>query len=114
MYTLSPIGAFAKEVKGLSLWEPQDELTIARLDDVWSRHGVLVFRRQVLSETELMDFSRSLGDPDVIVREDWSSSHTPEVIQISNMKNYHGQSIGGLGVGELDWHTDQSLSLIHI
>lgn len=24
------------------------------------------------------------------------------------MKNYHGQSIGGLGAGELDWHTDQS------
>ena len=52
MYTLSPIGAFAKEVKGLSLWEMQDELTIARLDDVWSRHGVLVFRRKVLSEAE--------------------------------------------------------------
>ena len=108
MYTLSPIGAFAKEVKGLSLWEMQDELTIARLDDVWSRHGVLVFRRQVLSEKDLVDFSRSFGDPEVIVRDDWSSSHTPEVIQISNMKNYHGQSIGGLGVGELDWHTDQS------
>ena len=108
MYTLSPIGAFAKEVKGLSLWEMEDELTIARLDDVWSRHGVLVFRRQVLSEAELVDFSRSFGDPEVIVRDDWSSNHTPEVIQISNMKNYHGQPIGGLGVGELDWHTDQS------
>ena len=76
MYTLNPIGAFAKEVEGLSLWETQDELTIARLADIWSRHGVLVFRRQVLSETELVDFSRSFGDPDVIVREDWSSSHT--------------------------------------
>jgi len=108
MYTLNPIGAFAKEVEGLSLWETQDELTIARLADIWSRHGVLVFRRQVLSETELVAFSCSFGDPDVIVREDWSSSHTPEVIQISNMKNYHGQSIGGLGAGELDWHTDQS------
>ena len=108
MYTLNPIGAFAKEVEGLSLWETQDELTIARLADIWSRHGVLVFRRQVLSETELVAFSRSYGDPDVIVREDWSSSHTPEVIQISNMKNYHGQSIGGLGAGELGWHTDQS------
>ena len=96
MYTLNPIGAFAKEVEGLSLWETQDELTIARLADIWSRHGVLVFRRQVLSETELVDFSCSFGDPDVIVREDWSSSHTPEVIQISNMKNYHGQSIAAL------------------
>ena len=68
MYTLNPIGAFAKEVEGLSLWETQDELTIARLADIWSRHGVLVFRRQVLSETELVDFSRRFGAPDVIVR----------------------------------------------
>ena len=89
MYTLNPIGAFAKEVEGLSLWETQDELTIARLADIWSRYGVLVFRRQVLSETELVDFSNNFGDPDVIVREDWSSSHTPEVIQISNLSLIH-------------------------
>jgi len=47
------------------------------------------------------------GDPDVIVRTDWQGA-TPEVVQISNMKDSAGRSIGGLGAGELGWHTDQS------
>jgi taurine dioxygenase len=53
-------------------------------------------------------FSRNFGELDVIVRTDWQSGNRPEVVQISNMKDYHGRSIGGLGVGELGWHTDQS------
>ena len=108
MYSSRPVGTFAREVSELSLWESLDDLTVARLADSWSRHGLLFFRRQALSEAELLKFSTYFGDPDVIVREDWASTTTPQVIQISNMKNYQGESIGGLGVGELDWHTDQS------
>ena len=108
MYSVRSTGTFAREVEGLALWMSLDDLTIARLADSWSRYGLLFFRRQVLSEAELVTFSNRFGEPDVIVREDWASTATPQVIQISNMKNYHGKSIGGLGVGELDWHTDQS------
>ncbi len=111
MYSLRLTGTFAREVEGLALWMSLDDLTIARLADSWSRHGLLFFRRQALSEVELVTFSKRFGEPDVIVREDWASAATPQVIQISNMKNYHGESIGGLGVGELDWHTDQSYML---
>jgi len=61
-----------------------------------------------LSEDELVAFSNQFGQAEVIVREDWQSRNRPEVIHISNMKDYFGNSIGGLGAGELDWHTDQS------
>jgi alpha-ketoglutarate-dependent taurine dioxygenase len=30
------------------------------------------------------------------------------VVQVTNMKNQAGESIGGLGAGELEWHSDQS------
>lgn len=106
--SMKAIGSFAREVEGVRLWEPLDELTIARLADAWSRYGVLIIRRQSISEDELVAFSERFGDPNVIVREDWKSENRPEVIQITNMKDYHGNSIGGLGAGELDWHTDQS------
>lgn len=106
--SMKAIGSFAREVEGVRLWEPLDELTIARLADAWSRYGVLIFRRQSISEDELVAFSERFGDPNVIVREDWKSENRSEVIQITNMKDYHGNSIGGLGAGELDWHTDQS------
>ena len=53
-------------------------------------------------------YSSQFGAADVIVREDWQSDISPEVIRISNMRDYFGDVIGGLGAGELDWHTDQS------
>lgn len=108
-FEISPIdGNFVYEVRGLALWEPLDTGTVDRLIEAWSTQGVLVFRRQALSEEELVRFSRNFGELDVIVRTDWQSGNRPEVVQISNMKDYHGRSIGGLGVGELGWHTDQS------
>ncbi len=106
--SIKAIGSFARKVEGLWLWESVDDLTIARLADVWSRHGVLIFRRQSISEDELVAFSERFGDLNIIVREDWKSENRSEVIQITNMRDYHGNSIGGLGAGELDWHTDQS------
>jgi len=101
-------GQFAFEVRGIDLWRPLAQDVVEAIDAAWSSQGVLVFRRQALSEEELVAFSRRFGDPDIIVRDDWRSGNHPAVIQISNMKNSRGRSIGGLGSGELGWHTDQS------
>ena len=104
-----PIGnGIAIEVLGLKLWEPIAEHVLASLADLWSKSGVIVFRRQALGEAEIVQFSRQFGELDIIVRTDWQSECHPEITQISNMKNSSGRSIGGLGAGELDWHSDQS------
>lgn len=104
-----PIGnGIAMEVTGLTLWEPIPERVCASVADLWSKSGVIVFRRQALSEAEIVVFSRQFGELDIIVRTDWQSESQPEVTQISNMKDAGGRSIGGLGAGELDWHSDQS------
>ena len=105
---LIPQAPFGFHVAGLSLWQTLADDTVAELRGCWSEHGLLVFRRQALSETELVKFSSKFGNAEVIVREDWASQSTPHVIQISNMKDYYGNAIGGLGAGELGWHTDQS------
>ena len=108
-FEIVPIdGQFAFEVRGLDLWRPLAQNIVDALEAAWSSQGVLVFRRQALSEEELVALSRRFGDPDLIVRDDWQSGNHPAVIQISNMKNSQGRSIGGLGSGELGWHTDQS------
>lgn len=106
---LRPIGdSFAIEVHGLNLWEELREDDVSALASAWSESGLLIFRRQALSEDELVAFSARFGTLDIIVRTDWQSRQRPEVIQISNMKDANGRSIGGLGAGELDWHSDQS------
>lgn len=103
--------SFACEVVGLRLWEPLNVQTINELRALWAHHGVLVFRRQALSEHELADFSALFGPLERIVRTEWASPVRPEVGLISNLKDAQGRPIGGLGDGEIQWHSDQSYML---
>lgn len=98
----------ACEIEGLRLWEPLDDDTVAWLRAVWARHGVMVFRRQALSEQELAAFNGLLGPLERTVRSDWASPIVPEISLISNLNDALGRPIGGLGDGELQWHSDQS------
>jgi putative 2-oxoglutarate oxygenase len=99
---------FVHEVHGLRLWEPLDECTIERLRDLWAHHPVLLLRRQALSERELADFSAIFGPLERVLRTEWASPAVPEIGLISNLKDGQGNPIGGLGDGELQWHSDQS------
>ena len=98
----------ACEIEGLRLWEPFDAGTVAELQALWSEWGVLVFRRQALSEVELAAFCALFGPLERTVRSDWASQSVPEVTVLSNLKDGFGRPIGGLGDGELQWHSDQS------
>src|ERR1051325_12033866 len=98
----------AREIGGLRLWEPLDETTVAELRSLYAQYGVLVFRRQALSEAELASFCALFGELERTVRSDWASPATPEVTVISNLRDGCGNPLGGLGDGELQWHSDQS------
>ena len=101
-------GSFALEILEVRLWEPQSRATLEAVRDLWAEAGVLVFRRQVLNEDELTGFSAAFGKPERIARTDWASLNRPEITIISNLKDANNKGIGGLGQGELAWHTDQS------
>jgi taurine dioxygenase len=101
----------AREVVGLRLWRTLDEAVVTALRDLFAQYGVLVFRRQALSEAELAAFCAIFGPLERTVRSDWASPSTAEVTVISNLKDGFGRPIGGLGDGELQWHSDQSYML---
>jgi taurine dioxygenase len=101
-------GGFAAEIKGLKLWEPVASADLDRLRRLYAEHGILVFRRQCLSEHEYADFCASFGALERTVRTDWASRVRPEVGLITNLKDGSGNALGGLGDGELKWHSDQS------
>ena len=61
---------FAFEVTGVDAWSILDDATIRHLDDAWSTRGVMVFRRQSITEDELVRLSRRFGEPEIIVRTD--------------------------------------------
>jgi taurine dioxygenase len=104
-----PLGdSFACEVVGLRLWESLDDRAVDQLRELWAHHPVLVFRRQALSEHELAQFSALFGPLERVVRTEWASPTVPEVGLISNLKDGQSRPIGGLGDGEIQWHSDQS------
>ncbi len=100
--------SFVKEVKGISLWSELRDDVVDELEALWSTHGVVVFRRQALSEDEILAFGQHFGELEAVVRQDWTAEGRPEVVRISNMRNEAGERIGGLGSNELAWHSDQS------
>jgi taurine dioxygenase len=111
-YQVRNIGdRFACEVIGLRLWEALSARTAEELRNLLREHGVLVFRRQALSEDEFADFSATFGRLELTVRRDWASKVRPEVGILSNLKDADGKPIGGLGAGEVQWHADQSYML---
>ena len=75
---------------------------------VWSDNPLLLIRWQLLTEHDLMDFSRFFGELEVVVRKDIHSRHNPEIALVSNLYLEDGSNIGGLGTYELRWHSDQS------
>ena len=54
--------SFVVEIEGINLWEEPTAETIEELRVLWSRHGVMVFRRQAVSEEELIQFSEHFGE----------------------------------------------------
>ena len=64
--------------------------------------------RQALSEREIADFSALFGPLERVVRTEWASAVVPEVGILSHLRDGNGSPIGGLGDGELQWHSDQS------
>ena len=105
---IAPIAdSFAREVRGVSLWQPVSEPDRAAMLAAYRESGVLVFRRQALSEDELVAFGRLVGAPSLYAETAWLST-TPEVIILSNLLSSDGSMLGGLANNRLDWHTDQS------
>jgi alpha-ketoglutarate-dependent taurine dioxygenase len=100
--------SFAREVVGLSLWQKPDAPTAAALQRLYGEYGLLLFRRQAISEHEFADFCALFGRLERTVRTDWASRVRPEIGLITNLKDPAGNALGGLGDGELEWHSDQA------
>lgn len=106
---LKPLNSeFAHEVAGMSTWSDSIYEEAEFLQKSFSTFGLLVFRRQSINEAELIASSSIFGELGIILRSDWSSFINLEIARVSNLQDARNVPIGGLGSGELKWHTDQS------
>ncbi len=102
-------GGFGAELRGIDV-RGLDGAGFAALRRAWIAHAVLLLRDQVLTDDDLVAFSRRFGDLDLApVQESGRSTVVgrPEIYVVSNVIE-NGVAIGSLGAGEAVWHTDMS------
>jgi taurine dioxygenase len=116
-----PTGAaLAADIEGIDLSAPLAPEALAAIKRAWGENLVLRFRKQKLSDDDLMRFSRYFGDLDwapiaaarvKVPGDDRHIEVAPEgrqyVMVISNVIE-DGKPIGQLGAYEAIWHTDMS------
>jgi taurine dioxygenase len=111
MPELRPLGpCFGAEVTGLRLDETLDGAAAEFLVSAWRRYLVLVLRGQALTPAAMLALGRRLGALDTAPPLDAARSHLdgyPEIAIVSNVVE-NGEPIGGLGHGELSWHSDMT------
>jgi taurine dioxygenase len=110
-FTITPLSeTFGAEISGIDLSGPLSETTQAEILAAWRKHLVLIFRGQNLSPENLLDFARGFGTLDLAPPFDNQQSSLPgypEIAVVSNVQE-QGAPIGGLGAGELSWHSDMT------
>jgi taurine dioxygenase len=103
-------GAVGAEVKGIDLARAS-RAEIEAVKQAWYRHDVLVFRRQKLTDDDLLAFSRHFGRLDPPPNQGAGKKSPPgypDIYVVSNVLDQQGEPIGALGDGEAAWHTDMS------
>lgn len=89
-----------------------DDETFAEIRLAWQRDPVLLFRRQSLTEDELLKFSKLFGVLDLDTIKDINvddpayEDRNPELFCVSNLHYEDGSKVGGLSNDEIVWHTD--------
>ncbi len=99
---------FGLEVQNVDLSAPLLPETSLELDHLLARNGVLLFRRQLLNEEDLVRFAGGFGELETTIYTKGVSPYHREVIYISNLKYPDGGNVGLLGDQELHWHSDQT------
>lgn len=105
--------ALGAEIRGVNLSRPLSADDAQAIHAAWIEHLVLLFRGQILTDAQLIAFSRNFGalefPPTKLLnlrnRIDQKDDIPPEINVISNVKE-DGKPIGQLGAGEAAWHTD--------
>jgi len=110
-FTIAPLSpTFGAEISGIDLSRPLDGATRAEILAAWREHLVLIFRGQTLSPQALLDLAGGFGRLDLAPPFDQQQSSLPgypEIAVVSNVEE-KGAPIGGLGAGELAWHSDMT------
>src|SRR6266436_6822283 len=108
--TVAPSGTtLGAEIQGVDLRTMNDG-EFAAIYRAWLDHLAVLVRGQMLTDEDLITFSRRFGDLDWAPVQETGRRFVeglPEIYIVSNV-TVNGEPIGSLGAGEAVWHTDMS------
>ena len=100
----APIGA---DVLGIDLAAPLAPGVFEACEDAFDRHSVLCFRNQSLTPSQLLAFSKGLGEIRINTFDQYALEGLPEVLKVSNLRDGDGRPLGYADAGS-HWHSDMS------
>jgi alpha-ketoglutarate-dependent 2,4-dichlorophenoxyacetate dioxygenase len=116
MLHLKPLQPFAAEATGIDLRDPLTPAQIKAVEEAMDQHAVLVFRDQNLSQTQQIEFAKSLGPLDMGLRKLKGGPHRLEYAELADISNVkvdgevadraHAKIVGN--VANQLWHSDSS------
>jgi taurine dioxygenase len=116
--TVTPLSpACGAEISGVDLTKPLSAPEVRAIKDAWSKHLVLVFRGQKVSQDDQLRFASYFGElgnrkkaPDALkTRTEGVQQDHEKVLLVSNIK-VDGVPIGAFGEGEFWFHIDSGYS----
>lgn len=107
-----PTGAsLGAEVGGVDLSEPLSDNTFGSIEAAWSRHLVLLFRDQRLTDEDIIRFAARFGELHSATGVEYGGKpgELPDAVELISNIARDGRQIGALGADEATWHTDMSM-----
>ena len=111
MKLLKSTASLGGEILEMDLSQKLSQDQINFLNQCWNDRLVLVFKKQILDDNKLINFSKNFGELDPPGPNPYGVKFLPEFPEInviSNVKNKEGTPIGNLGDGEAVWHADMT------
>jgi taurine dioxygenase len=99
-------GTVGAEILGLDLAKPINADDFSRIHRAHLDHHVVVFRDQLITPQQHIDFSRRFGELQIHVLKQFLLTDHPEILIVSNIVE-NGQNLG-LGDAGKFWHSDLS------
>ncbi|MFZ8912894.1 MAG: TauD/TfdA dioxygenase family protein, partial [Burkholderiaceae bacterium] len=98
--------AVGADILNIDIRQPLSGEQRQALLDAWAEFLVLRFRDQPLTDPQLIDFSKNLGELDPPGPNPQGKPYLPEFpeLNVISIIKQNGQAIGGLGDGEAIWH----------
>ncbi|MBO89940.1 MAG: hypothetical protein CMP14_10495 [Rickettsiales bacterium] len=105
------------EIRGVDLSEPLSDETVAKIRKIWLDHVIAVFPNQKVNDDQHIEFSKRLGELEIINMSALQVKGRPEIYEATNLDADNNIMVDDHPVltinrGNQKWHSDSSFKQV--